>query len=213
MSDIDPALERLLKEINEAEADADNTTLSDDDQNNDEDVDGILNEVNASNKEDNSDIIENSDAEDEDDIDDNIEYEDESEHHDVELIESDEIELKKEAIQLKILSLLDKHYDSAEKMFDEAECDRKKIDDIFAVLMPKIVGNEYKSADVQSVASLMQTKVDISRNRSAMMDSVAKLFSALKNNDSIGSMGGSGSSNDLSKKEVEDLLNKRLSDE
>lgn len=116
-------------------------------------------------------------------------------------------ELQKEEMQRKILSMMDKHYDSAGMMFDEAESDRKKIDDIFAILLPKVQADNYKAADINAIAALMQTKSDISRNRASMMDSIAKLFAALKNNDSVGVRASQDA--DISQKDVEDLLNQK----
>ena len=119
----------------------------------------------------------------------------------------DEIDERSRHIQDKLLELVDRHCESANMMFDEAEVDRKKIDMIMGILLPKIQNDNYKSADIQSLASLMQTKSDISRNRSSMMDSVSRLFAALKNNDRLGGQ-ASGDEN-LTNDEVEKLLNKR----
>lgn len=112
---------------------------------------------------------------------------------------------QREDIESKVLGLLEQHCNAASAMFNEADDDRKQADELMALIIPKIENNNYNAADIQSLASLMQTKADIGGNRSRHMDSIAKLFAALKNNDSIGVSGNTGDDN-IDKDELEKLL-------
>lgn len=122
-----------------------------------------------------------------------------------------EFDKDKSDIERSVIGLFKQHCSSAQAMLDEADQDRKRIDDVIAIILPKIESNDYRGTDIQALASLLQTKTDVSKNRSSHMDSIAKLFAALKNNDSVG-LGGKTNTGDedISKEELEKLLNKRI---
>lgn len=123
-------------------------------------------------------------------------------------IDNNDIDEEKERMEKNILGLLQQHCDSAKAMFDEAEVDRRKIDDIVAIVLPKLESNDYKGSDIMALSNLIQTKADISKNRASNMDSIAKLFAALKNNDRI-SAGSGGGDDDISNDELIKLLGNR----
>lgn len=202
-NDIDPELAKLINDIDQAEASSEDGDTED----------GISNMESEDTQQADTQQAEESIVE--ESVNEDVEVDSKNEvikpevevSLDLEDDEDDAFELQKMEMQKKILSMLDKHYDSAGMMFDEAESDRKKIDDIFAMLLPKIQNDNYKTADINAIAALMQTKTDISRNRASMMDSIAKLFAALKNNDSVGVSAQSDA--DISQKDVENLLNNK----
>jgi len=218
MDEIDPKLLDLLNEIEIAEksvpeksgdeAEDNGDSSSQNDESNNEQNDNVRSDAEISGDldidiEDNSISDFNSldddfdEDEDEDDIEKQLEYE-------TEVVEVDE---EKERIEKNIIGLLDQHCESAKAMFNEAEVDRKKIDDIVNVLLPKIENDEYRGSDIMALSSLIQTKADISKNRASNMDSIAKLFAALKNNDRIAPGAGSGGNDDdISNEEIANLL-------
>lgn len=121
-----------------------------------------------------------------------------------------ELDKDKSDIERSVVGLFKQHCSSAQAMLNEADQDRKRIDDVIAIILPKIESNDYRGTDIQALASLLQTKTEVSKNRSSHMDSIAKLFAALKNNDSvgIGSKANTGD-DDISKEELEKLLSKK----
>jgi len=121
-----------------------------------------------------------------------------------------EIDKDKSDIERNVIGLFKQHCSSAQAMLDEADQDRKRIDDVIALILPKIESNDYRGTDIQALASLLQTKTEVSKNRSSHMDSIAKLFAALKNNDSVG-LGGKANTgdDDITKEELDKLLNKK----
>lgn len=194
MSEIDPELDKLLKEIEDAEESipedspkASTAKVGDEEEESphveEEEVEKAAAEV-----EDVEDILElesnlayrNRDEEEDDEDDDDIV---DAEEVDAEVIASD---LERERLEKSILGLVNQHVNSVDKMFEEAESDRKNIDGVLALLIPKIESDDYKGTDLLAITSLIQTKTDVSRNRASLMDSIAKLFAAVKNNDSVG---------------------------
>lgn len=204
--DIDPELVDLLKEIEEAEEvseinDTEVERISETDEINDAKEVGNTDAEISSNLDldtDKNDIDDFNSLED-DDLDEEFEDVIEAE------IENIEVDEEKERIEKNILGLLQQHCDSAKAMFEEAEVDRRRIDDIVAVVLPKIESGDYKGSDIMALSNLIQTKADISRNRASNMDSIAKLFASLKNNDRI-APGSGGSDDDLSNEELVKLL-------
>ena len=207
MNDMDPELKKLLDDIDSA-SDGMSTT---DPEHDDVDLSGVLGDVkNNINLDDDSDkaaaVVGETDTS---DFDRELE---EDEYDEKEEVVSANVEIDNtnneiaKAVQDRLYNLLDRHCEVVGKMFEEADVDRKKVDDILDIILPKIrgSGDDYKAADVQSAAVLMQTKVDISKNRASLMDSISRLFGALKNNDSIRK--GEDGENDLSEEEVRRLL-------
>lgn len=181
--EIDPSLEALLNEISKAEEDVaavKNVELNTVEDNNKDNVEENEDNIEAKEVEIQhiDDSMLNSNKQDDED------YEEEQiTNVKAEIVNNtDETEQKLKNV---VMDLVDKHCSSAEKMFEEAEADRKKIDDVIAVLLPKVESDNYRGSDIGSLAALLQTKADISRNRATMMDSIAKLFAAIKNNDSV----------------------------
>jgi hypothetical protein len=209
-SEIDPSLAELVEEIEAAEAKAfeepKDTTPKVEPAKEDE----------KSHVEEDGGFDENLEINDQPEPDD---YEDEDEEE-VETIADVVIEPEREVVsdfekeqqelQQSVLGMLKKHCNSSEKMIEEAECDRRKIDDILGMILPKIQNDDYRAADIGTVAQLMQIKSEISRNRASTMDSISKLFAALKGNDSIGVK--AAQKTEVSQEEVTKLLSNRDSD-
>jgi len=211
--EVDPDLQKLVGDMEEVEREiedkkveeesieeADNSGTNDDPSVNEEAQDEFE-DAEAFNEELSKSFKEEFDADDDDD-------EEALTNHG--LIESEASKIASETnergLQLfgKMVDLLDKHSAGVDAMFSEAEEDRKRVEDVIGILMTKITdNNDYKSADVQSLASLFQTKSDITRNRASMMDAISKLFAALKNNNTIDI---SSNASEMGKEEVEKLL-------
>jgi hypothetical protein len=102
------------------------------------------------------------------------------------VVTPDEIATPDNKIRNQLTELLGRFTDSNSRMLEEFSEDRKKCDDVFNILLPKIQSGQYTGQDAIAMVSLMQVKSDISGNRSRHMDSIAKLFSALKSNNVIG---------------------------
>lgn len=197
--EIDPELDKLLNDIENAEESSIDDSIEEeqDDINEENDVDLEQDESEKENIEELDQLL--AEREDEDD-DGEEEYDD--------LVESVEVSAttvnERERLEKDIMGLVNHHVKSASSMFDEAETDRKKIDDIIAIILPRIEEGEYKSSDILALTNLIQTKTDVSRNRASLMDSIAKLFASIKNNDSIGVNGGN--EEDLSQEDINNLL-------
>jgi hypothetical protein len=113
------------------------------------------------------------------------------------------IDKKKDELQLKLLKLIEGHCENAEKMISDVESDRSKCDDVYNILINKLQNNDYHSADVAGVVSLLQTKVEGSKVRALMMQEVARLLASLRNNNTIGEH---RKDDDLSPQELNKLL-------
>ena len=125
---------------------------------------------------------------------------------DAELAEISEFEAKKTQIQNRLIGLIDTHCDSATRIIEDVESDRKKCDDVYNILFAKMQANDYRASDAMAIVTTLQTKADITKTRANMMDSVAKLLGALKNNNTINPDGGG--SGDLSQEDIKKLLAK-----
>jgi len=205
--EIDPELSGLLNEIEDAEGDASKAQLEediDDPQKTEMEKDAEASASLEIDAEEN-DIDDFNSLEDDFEEDGNDDFEAQVEYE-AEVVEVDQ---EKERIEKNIIGLLDQHCDSAKAMFEEAEVDRRRIDDVVAILLPKIEGDDYRGSDIMALANLIQTKADISKNRASNMDSIAKLFAALKNNDRIAPNAGGSGDDDLSNEEIAVLLGKR----
>lgn len=123
-----------------------------------------------------------------------------------ELAEISEFEVKKTQIQNRLIGLIDTHCDSATRIIEDVESDRKKCDDVYNILFAKIQANDYRASDAMAIVTTLQTKADITKTRANMMDSVAKLLGALKNNNTINPDGGG--SGELSQDDIKRLLAK-----
>ncbi len=129
------------------------------------------------------------------------------------VIESDPNADIRNNIQAKLLGLVNTVIDESEAFKKEMEVDRKKCDDVYNLLAPKIQSGTYSGSDAVALVQILQVKADISSNRSKHMDSIAKIFVSLKSNaavgsgDAGGSGGGSKSSDCPSREEVLKLLN------
>ena len=124
----------------------------------------------------------------------------------------------KNSIQAKLLNLMDTAVNESVAFNQEIEVDRKKCDDIYNLLVPKIQAGDYSGADAVALVQIMQVKANISSNRSRHMDSISKLFVSLKSNSAVGSgdTGGSGggdSDDGPSRSEITKLLNTPIDEE
>lgn len=131
----------------------------------------------------------------------------------VQVMESEPGSKIRDDIQLKLLGLVGTVIDESEAFKKEMEVDRKKCDDVYNLLVPKIQSGTYSGSDAVALVQVLQVKADISSNRSKHMDSIAKIFVSLKSNAAVGSGdagGASGSSKSAdcpSRDEVMKLLN------
>ena len=120
-------------------------------------------------------------------------------------------ELKK-----KLLDLINTAVDESKAFNKEMEVDRKKCDDVYNLLAPKIQSGTYSGSDAVALVQILQVKSDISANRSRHMDSIAKILVSLKSNNAVGSGdsgGGGGKTNEgPSRAEVLKLLDAPLDD-
>lgn len=128
------------------------------------------------------------------------------------VIEEDPNSKIKEDIQNKLLGLISTAVDESKAFNQEMEVDRKKCDDVYNLLVPKIQSGTYSGSDAVALVQILQVKSDISANRSRHMDSIAKILVSLKSNNAVGSGdsggGGGKSPNDgPSRAEVMKLLN------
>lgn len=208
---IDPALETLFQEINEAEGMVEKSAPKSEDKSEDT-ADEVGDEQDGSQNDEQEELQEQVEQEpshdldlEENDIDDDDEDEDDGLDN-IEVIAAKPMSEHEAKMQNIVVGLVEKHSHSVEKMFDEADTDRKRIDDVLGVLMTKIESDEYRGADIGALASLIQTKADISRNRASMMDSIAKLFASIKNNDSVG-VNGKADDDSIDQDDIERLLN------
>lgn len=213
--EIDPELDKLLKEIEDAEESipedspkASTTKVGDDEEESPHvEEEEVKAEVKAE-KEEIEDILE---------LESNLAYrnrDEEEDDEDDDIIDAEEVEaeviagdLEREKLEKSILGLVKQHVNSVDKMFEEAESDRKNIDNVLALLIPKIESDDYKGTDLLAITSLIQTKTDVSRNRASLMDSIAKLFASVKNNDSVGfgTIDNTGE-DDISQDELDKIL-------
>ncbi len=122
------------------------------------------------------------------------------------VIKFDEFEEKRAQIRNKLIDLVDTHCNSALRIIEDVESDRNKCNDVYSILFTKLQANDYRASDVAAIVATLQTKADITKTRADMMDSVAKLLAALKNNNAVNPDDGADSG--MSQKEIDDLLKK-----
>lgn len=113
------------------------------------------------------------------------------------------IEEKKDALQLKLLKLIEGHCENADKLISDVESDRSRCDDVYNILFNKLQDNNYHAADVTSIVALLQTKTESSKVRALMMQEVARLLAALRNNTTIGE---TARNDDISPQDINQLL-------
>jgi hypothetical protein len=121
----------------------------------------------------------------------------------VQEVKKTEIEEKKDALQLKLLKLIEGHCENAEKLITDVESDRSRCDEVYNILFAKLQDGEYSAADVTSVVSLLQTKTESSKVRALMMQEVARLLASLRNNPTIGE---TARNDDISPHDINKLL-------
>lgn len=112
---------------------------------------------------------------------------------------------EKARIQSKLIGLIDIHCDNAVKIIEDVESDRKKCDDVYNILYAKVQDGDYRASDIAALVSVLQTKGDISKTRSDMMDSVAKMLASIKNNNTVPTDPNNGNG-DLSQEDIKKLL-------
>lgn len=124
------------------------------------------------------------------------------------LADSSVIDDGRARIQGRLIGLIDTHCDSAIRIIEDVESDRKKCDDVYNILFAKLQNNDYRASDAAAIVATLQTKADITKTRANMMDSVAKLLGSLKNNSTVQTDNGGGSG-DLSSEEIKALLDRK----
>ena len=124
------------------------------------------------------------------------------------------------ALRGKLLGLVDAAIAESSTLSQEMEVDRKKCDDIYNMLQPKIQSGEYSGQDAAAFVGIMQVKAEISSVRTKKIDSLAKLLVALKSNATVvgqAAVGGGASTGSSdggpTRAEVQKLLDTPIEDD